>query len=214
MATGTCAHQLVLPAHVAPEALVVHRLPRQASQHRVLDAKHDSQALSPLCRNRGSRAIASRHLTRTQQRGEQRLAHLAYAPLGLVRQPSAGPGGRQHRILQSPRRASSEPAFTLTTADASPAGDATISTLNVPDTRPGPIASSITVTAPARSRGSPAGASPGGTGRCTSGTNGSLTPPGGCPAGGGLSGTRGPPGEATARAVSFAATISANCPGA
>ena len=96
------ADQLVLPTHVRPRSLVIHRLPWQPSQRRGIDAQYHPQPLPALgCHRRGG-PVPPGHLTGAQQPGEQHLADLTHRLLGIRQHPAARHRRGQHRLLQQP----------------------------------------------------------------------------------------------------------------
>ena len=94
------ADQLVLPTHVRPRSLVIHRLPRQPRQRRGIDPQHHPQPLPPLGGHRRGGPVPPGHLAGPQQPGEQHLAGLPHRLLGLRQHPAAGHRRGQHRLLQ------------------------------------------------------------------------------------------------------------------
>ena len=94
--------QLVLPAHIHPGGMVIHRLPRQPRQRRGIDAQHHPQPLPPFGRHCRGGPVPPGHLAGPQQPGEQHLAGLADWLLGLRQHPAAGHRRGQHRLLQQP----------------------------------------------------------------------------------------------------------------
>ena len=83
------ADQLVLPAHVRPGGLVVHRLPRQPGQRRGIDPQHHPQPLPALGGHRRGGPVPPGHLAGAQQPGEQHLRR----PRGPAARSPAAPGG-------------------------------------------------------------------------------------------------------------------------
>jgi hypothetical protein len=98
---GTTHKTVVAAAHVCPQLVVEHRLPRQPGQRWVIDPQRYPELLASVGRQRRAGPVQSGDPAGPQQRREQRLPGLAEELL-VVRDPAGAHRRSQHRLLQQP----------------------------------------------------------------------------------------------------------------